>query len=389
MFDVAIATLLAAAPGGAQELVAEFLADPRDQRHALESLDRIAGDSARRIAELSGRDPEAIRAFVRSEALKNLRDKVSMGSNGERFPMTLSEMEQTVFGFEAFKAETFVRTGIFPKRYFGFLDEKWDSAQYEVLLRETVQRAVRVVNDYLAESGRNVGLSHQEVAMTFISDGAALKMREFQANIEDFQCVLQLGMKEPTQYIYAFPGLVERLDRELRTDLQAAVFLKDGAMVDARAMYFPEAVVATMFRYLFKKTRAQIALRDEGIDLQSLSADEQFIVASGYDLEKEAALSWRTVQDIRDSRVGVHLRSSAMPDDPSASRIPWMGPGDSADFLLQESIYPWQPNSSWNVVYNTAQKHGTWVGLSRFGTTFNDRGEYREGTPHLAARATP
>ena len=51
-------------------------------------------------------------------------------------------------GFERFRRESYLASGVAPKRYFGFFDEAGDTAAYETVLRRAVIDGVRLANDY-------------------------------------------------------------------------------------------------------------------------------------------------------------------------------------------------------------------------------------------------
>ena len=77
----------------------------------------------------------------------NLREKRALaGGKGEAFLLTADEIRETVIGYEVFKAEVFVSSGVFPKRYFGYVDGKWDTAPFEARLRELTTKGAVIAN---------------------------------------------------------------------------------------------------------------------------------------------------------------------------------------------------------------------------------------------------
>lgn len=119
----------------------------------LAHLDTLASEMAPRLARVHAADEEQVRWLLRDRVLDNLGHKRALeGPDGETFPLTADEIRRTVIGYEAYKIEAYVTAGVFPKRYFGYLDGKWDTATHEVTLVETTHTCTEVINAWLAES---------------------------------------------------------------------------------------------------------------------------------------------------------------------------------------------------------------------------------------------
>ena len=64
--------------------------------------------------------------------VSNLADKrLSEALAGVDFELTTDEIDRTIIGYETFKLSAYVSSGVFPKRYFGYLDNRWDTAERE------------------------------------------------------------------------------------------------------------------------------------------------------------------------------------------------------------------------------------------------------------------
>ena len=125
--------LIAANPSPETVLVELIEAEPV-RKQMIEHLDRSVSASAARLAKRGSGTAEEIDAALREQIAANLIDKMA-----NRVPLDATSIERTVIDYELFKAEKFVSSGVFPKRYFGYFDEKHDTAEHERIMREAIR----------------------------------------------------------------------------------------------------------------------------------------------------------------------------------------------------------------------------------------------------------
>src|SRR5947208_771697 len=122
MLSALAALWLAASPA---EEIAAFVPDRVAQERLIEHLAVISSSAALRMAATGDGDRSAIRARIAAAVAENLAEKRALPPvDGKTFPLSSKEIERTVIDYECWKAETFVTSGVFPKRYFGYFDRK-------------------------------------------------------------------------------------------------------------------------------------------------------------------------------------------------------------------------------------------------------------------------
>lgn len=337
-------------------------------------LDAGATASAKKLSTVSPGKREAVRRRLVDNVVANLREK-----RAAAFPLTADEIRQSVVGYELYKAEAFVSSGVFPKRYSGYVDGKWDTAPYEKRLRELTTKGAAIANAHLAKRGSTLRVTPLEVTATFLSEGGAILLREEQAQLENIHPVFGVGLDDIGSGFEKHAALVKTLDTTFGTGLEA-VAKRDGKGEYAggttltRNFTFDEAVLGTLAMWVFEKEIAERKMRDtEKVELSSLPLDEQFVAGSlvynsGLLFAKDRR-EW-----IRDLSTGAYLDGVSK----NAKNRPALPVADPAGSLAQlvSTGYPDQP-TSWSAVYHVLQRYGAYVGLLRFSGAFTKEGEWR------------
>ncbi len=264
-----------------------------------------------------------------------------------------------------------------PKRYFGFFDEQGDTAPYERALRETVERAVAIVNAEAARRGSAIRVTELDVAVTFLAEGGALVLTERQDELERIHPVNGIGLDSVRDGFAAWPELVRALDAELGTRLQDLVWSVGSLRVLHRRMSFREAIAGTALMFLYEKERAArlLAARDPNAHLETLPLDRQFVIAS---------LVYNSGILFDDARVDQILAFSTadylvqINQANAGKRAPLdvLSATEREIRLLDGEPLPRQL-TSWSAVYHVLQRYGAWVALRAFSDTFDDQGRFR------------
>ena len=369
---------------------------PGDHADLRAELDRLAAGVADRV----GRERAAIRDLLAREVAVNLRAKQALRSPDDRgFALTSGDIRRTVLGYEAFKLETYLGSGVFPKRYFGYLDRRWDTAAAEEILLELVPRSVALINAHQEARGRPVRLSDLDVLATYLSEGGAtiLLLEHHRKGISDprarvIDLYVDIGIDNIGLALREYPGLATELDQALDTAL-APSGTKEGRNelgtyvgLDRRVS-FRESIVATSLMLLYEKERAARLLAKQGpsrgwspTPLGRLPLDEQFIVAS---LVFNSGLIFErsSVEAIRDLSARGYLRrvsdkTSARTGPRHRPALPVPASLDDALRGLREDGYPHQP-TSWSAAYHVLQRYGAWKALSDLTDHFDAEGFLR------------
>lgn len=343
-------------------------------------LDREASAAAKRLSSVAPERREAIRRRIVGNVVANLREKQALVSrSGEPFPLTAAGIRETVIAYEVFKAETFVSSGVFPKRYFGYVDEKWDTAPYEKKLRDLSTRGASLANRHLAKRGSKLRVTPLEIVATFLAEGGAILLREEQASLENIHPVFGVGLDDIGSGFEKHADLVIAIDATFGTRL-AEVAKRDGqgrypgGTTLTRNFTFEEAVLGTLAMYVFEKEIAERKMRaEEKRELSSLPLDEQFVAGS---LVYNSGLLFAPDRRewIRDFSTGTYLDGVSR----GAKQRPPLPVNDPKASLarLLESGYPDQP-TSWSAVYHVLQRHGAFVALLRHSGAFDEKGTWR------------
>lgn len=257
-----------------------------------------------KIGESSG-----IREVVIQNVISNLLTKKSLDQSDYRLPMSATEIKRMVIEYEAYKLVKYVTSGVFPKRYFGYFDGKFDTAPYEKRLYKIIPLVVNEINKYQKEKDNPIRITDIEVAITFISEGGAILLRERQDLLSRLHPVMEVGLDDIASGFSDLAGLQERIDSAAGTDLCGLVGwvsadakeLPEYSSVPnnmrwlkhkngnagphaylKRYMRFEESIVGTALMYLWEKQIAakKLAKLYNELPLYKRPLDEQFIITS-------------------------------------------------------------------------------------------------------------
>jgi hypothetical protein len=351
------------------QLLHALLKDRVAEQAALTRLGQEAKGLEARLSRLQ-RAP-AMAGTLEREVTQNLALKVAAG-----FPLTATQLERQVIDYEAFKVETFVKTGVFPKRYFGYVDEAWDTGPYERRLKVAAKAAAGACNRWLEAEGAALRVTPQELIVTFLAEGGAILLRERQADLEHVHPIQGIGLDDIAKGFEQLEPLVREVDQAVGTHLVSVVGVVDGRRVLTRYFTFEEALAGTAVMWVWEKRLAEGKLRAAGRkSLTQRALPEQFVIAS---LVYNSGILFDegTVAGLRDLDDGAAL--FALSEKSKAKRwpLPVEPPAASLTRLLSGGDYPAQP-TSWSALYHVLQRYGAYVGLSRFSTAFDERGELR------------
>ena len=354
-----------------------FLQNPREKKALLAELARLAQKTAADLAGIPGPKPGAISEELWRQVAQNLEAKRALPKVGGRtFPLTADEIRRTVFGYEAFRLETYVTAGVFPKRYFGYFDLKWDTAPYERRLREVVHGAVSTLNAALAANGSAVRITDAEVAVTFLAEGGAILLREEQAKLNDIHPVYGIGLDDIASGVKAYPRLVQRLDRQFGTALETVVVWRDAQPYLARNFRYEEAILGTALMWTYEKERTETLLRQaHRPGLESRPLEDQYILASLV-YNSGVLFDDARLAQLRRFDTGRYLAGVSQANARTRSALPVMPPPDALTGLLASGDYPVQL-TSWSTVYHVLQRWGAYAALHRFTDVFDARDQFR------------
>jgi hypothetical protein len=340
----------------------------------LAELDRLAQKTAR---ELAGSKPDAIAGALWRQVAKNLEAKRALPAvSGRGLPLGADELRRTVFGYEAFKLATYATAGVFPKRYFGYFDLKWDTAPDERRLREVVHGAVGTLNAALHEQGSPVRLTDAEIAVTFLAEGGAILLREDQAKLNDVHPVYGIGLDDLASGVKAYPALVARLDAQFGTSLHTVVIWREGTPYLARNFTYEEAILGTALMWTFEKERAERMLRDAGRQgLEARDLDDQFILSSLV-YNSGVLFDDSRIAQLRRFETAGYLAGVSQANAHRRGALPVEPPPHALTALLASGEYPVQL-TSWSAVYHVLQRWGALAALERFTEVFDAHGMFR------------
>ena len=371
----------------------EILPTPEDAAKARRYADKAVAAAARRLATKVSRPPSVLRTALDVQIARNLTDKLAKGAPEQPFALTLEAAQRQVVDYELFKASVFVRSGVFPKRYFGYIDEHWDTAARERLMRKTVIGAVEVANEVLSKRKADVRITELEVVVTFIAEGGALLLTNAQVDVENIHPVLGVGLDDIAPGFAREATLVEALDRRLGTGL--AELVDQGRPVGQRGstelrgppaqrlgprlrrfMTFPEAIAGTVVMWVYEKERAaRLLWRAERRRLGRLSAVDQFIFGSLV-YNSGLVFSSRRVDMIRTFSTARYLAGVSQKNAQRRWLLPVGVPTANSRWIEVERRYPDQP-TSWSAVYHILQRYGAYEAIRRFTAVFDEGGRYR------------
>ena len=357
-------------------------------------LDGAAAELATRLRAVGDAPDGDVGLLLRDRVRANLVAKAELaGPGGEAFPLDEEDIRRTVIDYEAFKIEAYVTSGVFPKRYFGYFDGKWDTAAHEATLAGATHTSVEVINRWLVETGQPLRVNDAEVAVTWVAEGGALLLRENQDGLNSVHPVYGVGLDDIASGTAELGDLMGRLDEALGTDLSGIVGYReseDGEQaVLQRHMTFEESIAGTALMWVWEKRIAQRKLEKAGRPLlHERPLDEQFILGS---LVYNSGLIHDAGREleIRDFRTGDRIVATSDRNAHRRDELNLVPPAEALAELLTGADYRDQ-QTSWLAVYHVLQRYGGWLALRRFTDTFDESGSYRMGawpTPASAAHA--
>jgi len=345
----------------------------------VEHLDRAASDLGKRLRATGDAGDDDVGRLLRTQVCANLDAKARL-AGGEIFPMTEDEIRRTVIDYEVFKIEAYVSSGVFPKRYFGYFDGKWDTAEHEGTLARTTHTSVEVINAWLVETDQPLRINDAEVAVTWVSEGGALLLRENQDELNSIHPVYGVGLDDIASGTAELADLMGRLDAALGTELSGIVGTRETdegeRAVLQRQMTFEESIAGTALMWIWEKRIAQRKLKKDGRPLlHDRPLDEQFILGSlvyNSGLIHDAGREF----EIRDFRTGDRLKATSDRNAHRRQELNLVPPADALAELLTGSGYRDQ-HTSWLAVYHVLQRYGGWLGLRNHTDVFDEHGTYR------------
>lgn len=348
------------------------LLSPKDAARAQQTLDRVASTTAKRLARRYGVPAAKVRAGLDAAVAERLVEVL----DAPGIDYTRDDVERRVIGFEAWRLETFVAAGVFPKRYFGYLDGRADTGPDERRVRAAIRTGVATANRYLEKRGDTIRITEAEIAVTWISEGGALILFSPETAKAPIHPVLGVGLDDIAIGFRRDADLVRQLDAAAGTDLRGLVGGPPTQPVLTRFMTLEESVLGTVLMYVYEKRLCERKLRNAG--RRSLSArplDEQFVLAS---LVYNSGLLFSEVRVRMILRfgTGAYLDEVSKKNAKTRWPLPVRAPKAALRAFVDER-YPHQP-TSWAAVYHILQRYGGWVGLYRFSDAFTPEGRLRK-----------
>ena len=105
-----------------------FIEDPRQVDGLMEHLQNTVASAQRQLENIDKELAKNVAPVLLEYIKSNLEKKISLAGPTKRLSMSTQELRRTVIDFEAFKLVNYVTSGVFPKRYFGYFDLKFDTA---------------------------------------------------------------------------------------------------------------------------------------------------------------------------------------------------------------------------------------------------------------------
>lgn len=337
------------------------------------ALDAEVPPLQRALAPHGPADARDVRSFLAAQVARRLQ-----GMHAAGVPRTAGEIEQTVVRFEAFKARSFVSSGVFPKTYFGFVDGQGDTASLELRFARAVRASTDVCNAWLAERGHDWRVTDQEIAVTWIAEGGALLLSTQPARADRVHPILGIGLDDIAHGFKELEPLVRALDAEVGTDLAGIPTWDGGEWGLSRHMTFEETITGTAAMWVWEKQIAHRKLLNRGRPgMEALDATDQFIVGS---LVYNSGIlhSPERPQQVRDYALVGHLSSLAAKYNPPRrhAHLPVPTAEEATTHLLVGQAYPDQ-YTSWIALYHVLQRYGGYDALSRYTDVFDESGTFR------------
>lgn len=316
-------------------------------------------------------DPDTVTRWLSDRVQARLRSR-----HGAGLTTSTEQARREIIQFEAWQARSFVTSGVFPKRYFGFVDAQGDSAALELRVMRSVRASTDACNRWLEANEIPWRVTDQELVVTWIAEGGALLLTTQQAQADRVHPILGIGLDDIAHGFKELPGLVEEIDAAAGTQVANIPVWEDGRWSLRRYMTLEETVVGTAIMWVWEKRIADRKLRATGRSpMHELDADTQFIVGS---LVYNSGILHNGARpgQVRRYALADHLAGLAEKYNGSRPYLPVQRPADNVSALLQLGGYPDQ-NTSWIALYHILQRYGGYDGLQRFSTAFDADGRLR------------
>ncbi|MEQ1611978.1 MAG: hypothetical protein ABL904_04440 [Hyphomicrobiaceae bacterium] len=345
----------------------------------------IEGSLGAHIAKLA--KPTWAPGYCRAVA-DNLASKAASLSEGVSF--STQSLISTAVEFEAFRITAFRNSGVAPKRYFGFLDERGKAAAYETKLKTVATRIAPILNAYSEKKKLGVTVTPKEIVITHIAEGAALLLSTDYYLVDNIHPVSGVGLDDYRHGFKQYADLVSEIDTTFKSRLAAIAdnperprtnsVIGGGTVhrleryLGVVSMTFEESILGTAVMYLWEKVIAEEKRRADGRpSLATLTLDEQYVQAS---LVYNSGILFadERARQVMAFDTAAYLFETSEKSAPKRPKLPVLTP-EAADALLERGgALPNQP-TSWNAIYHILQRYGAWVALTRFTNVFTTDGE--------------
>ncbi len=319
-----------------------------------------------RLSRVGTCEGEEVLLSLSSFIAENLQQK-----HASKFPLDVARIRRQVIDAEAWKLETFVATGVYPRRYFGYVDEQFDTAPFETRLKKTVRDTARACNRWLKAQKSGLRVTEAEILVTFLAEGGAELLREKQSQLESIHPVLGIGLDDIAKGFVDLAPLVTLLDAEAGTHLQEIVVWQDQTPYLSRNFRFEEAIAGTAAMWVWEKQIAErklLAQNRPSLSMRPL--DEQWVITSLI-YNSGILFDELTIQRIKKLETGTYIFNLSKKMKAKRWPLPVYAPKDALALMMGGGRYPEQP-TSWSTVYHLLQRHGGYVGLMRFTDAFDE-----------------
>ncbi|MCB9758325.1 MAG: hypothetical protein H6739_00655 [Alphaproteobacteria bacterium] len=355
--------------------------EPVLQKHApaqAPALLQLAQDEADALVTAlgaSGARADGLREAYQEQLAANLWAKDRAG-----FPLDAARIDRTIIRYERFKLQRYVTAGVFPKRYFGYVDLDWDTAADEATMMRVAHDAAAEINAWLGERGTAWRVTDAEIIVTFIAEGGALLLGERNALKDQVHPIYDIGLDDIASGSSEFGGLITRLDRRFGTGVGEIVTWVDGEPYLSRHMTFEEAVLGTALMWVWEKEICAKKLAKEGRPpLEGRPPEDQFILGSLV-YNSGILFSEGRLGMIRDFRTGGYLDEASRANVKRRTALNLLAPDGALQELAMGLGYRDQL-TSWNAVYHIMQRWGGYAGIMAFTDVFTPDGALREVPP--------
>jgi hypothetical protein len=379
-------------PETLDDALRHFLDDPAEAAALRAELAVEAEALAGRLSEHGPAEPERVRGILEQQVEARLYSWVAKDQH-QPLPVDAERIRRQAIQWESWRLERYVSSGVFPKTYFGFFDEAWDTAEHERTLRRTTACTRRVINAWQVERGSPLRVTDAEIAVTFIAEGGALLLSTQQSRMDELHPVLDVGLDDLASGLGDHQDLLQRLDQGCETDLGGTVAYTEPGVQPAgasdrlaapegrwawlvRDASFREGIVGTALMWIWEKEIAARKLEADGRDpMHTRPPDQQFVIGS---LVYNSGLvhAESTARSILRFETGERLYGDSERNAHRRPRLNLLPPAGLLAEILEQGAYRSQP-TSWLAAYHVLQRYGAWEGLRRFSDTFDEAGMYR------------